>query len=242
VIQNVVAGTYATIDRMWASGDVVDVSVPASLTFPRANDNSGVGAAKYGAIVLAGQYGSNDLGGTLPTLQMGTLVQDGTNSLRFTGTASTGAVTLLPFYATHHQRYTVYWKLNGQPPQGIPYEAEASGNTLGGQAAVRSSPGASGGSLVGYVGGGTANYLQFNNVSATAGAHPVTIFYASGENRSLSISANGGAAANVSTPSTGGWDTVGSVSATLTLSAGANMIRIGNPAGWAPDIDRIVVG
>ncbi|MEO6088455.1 MAG: beta-L-arabinofuranosidase domain-containing protein, partial [Umezawaea sp.] len=197
VAQNATAGAYTTIDRTWTSGDVVDVSVPATLTFPRANDNSGVGAAKYGAIVLAGQYGSTDLNGVLPTLQTSTLVQDAANPLRFTGTASTGTVSLLPFYATHHQRYTVYWKLAGQPPQGTSYEAEAGGNTLGGQAAVRSSSGASGGAVVGYVGNGAANYLQFNNVSATAGAQVVTIFYASGEARSLTASVNGGAAVSV---------------------------------------------
>ena len=232
-------GSYFTIDRTWASGDVVDVSVPASLTFPRANDDAGVGAAKYGAIVLAGQYGSNNLS-ALPTLQTGTLVQDSANPLRFTATASTGAVTLLPFYATHHQRYTVYWRLTGSPPAGTSYEAES--GTLGGQAAVRSSAGASGGALVGYVGGGTANYLQFSGVNSTAGAHPVTLFYASGEARSMTVSVNGGAAVTVNTPSTGGWDTVGSVQVTLNLTAGANTIRLGNPSGWAPDIDRIVVG
>jgi hypothetical protein len=197
---------------------------------------------KYGAVVLAGQYGSNDLGGALPTLQTSTLTQDSANPLRFTGTASTGTVTLLPFYSTHHQRYTVYWKLSGQPPQGVSYEAEASGNTRGGQAAVRSSAGASGGAVVGYVGNGTANYLQFNNVSATAGAHAIAISYASGEDRSLTIAANGGTATTVSTPSTGGWDTIGTVTVRLNLNAGANTIRIGNPGGWAPDIDRIVVG
>jgi hypothetical protein len=130
----------------------------------------------------------------------------------------------------------------GKPAQGTSYEAEAGGNTLGGQAAVRSSSGASGGALVGYVGSGSANYLQFNNVNATAGAHVVTIFYASGEARSLTASVNGGAAVSVSTPSTGGWDAVGSVSVTLTLAAGVNTIRLGSPSGWAPDLDRIVVG
>ncbi|MEU4520517.1 beta-L-arabinofuranosidase domain-containing protein [Amycolatopsis sp. NPDC024027] len=232
-------GSYFTIDRTWAAGDVVDVSVPASLTFPRANDDGGVGAVKYGPIVLAGQYGSTDLG-ALPTLQTATVKQDPANPLRFTGTASTGAVTLLPFSATHHQRYTVYWRLTGSPPTGTSYEAEA--GTLGGQAAVRSSSGASGGALVGYVGGGSANYLQFNGVNSTAGAHPVTIFYASGEARSLTVSVNGGAAVSVATPGTGGWDTVGSVQVTLTLAAGANTIRLGSSSGWAPDIDRIVVG
>ncbi|HEX6354696.1 beta-L-arabinofuranosidase domain-containing protein [Actinophytocola sp.] len=233
-------GTYATIDRVWASGDVVDVSVPATLTFPRANDDGNVGAAKYGAIVLAGQYGTTNLN-ALPTLQTGTLVQDSANPLRFTGTASTGAVTLLPYYATHGQRYTVYWRLSGGGSSGTSYEAEASGNTLGGQAAVRTASGASGGAVVGYVGNGTANYLQFNNVTATAGAHQVAIHYASGENRSLTVSVNGGAATTVNTPSTGGWNTVGSVTTTLTLTAGTNTIRVANPTGWAPDLDRIVV-
>lgn len=93
-------GTYFTVDRTWTSGDVVDVSVPATLTFPRANDNAAIGAARYGAVVLAGQYGSTNLS-SMPTLRTDTVVQDSANPLRFTGTASTGAVTLLPFYSTH---------------------------------------------------------------------------------------------------------------------------------------------
>jgi hypothetical protein len=128
------------------------------------------------------------------------------------------------------------------PPTGTSYEAEAAGNTLAGQAVVRSSAAASGGALVGYVGSGTANYLQVNNVTAgTAGNHTVTIYYTSGENRSTTVSVNGGAAITVNTPSTGGWDTVGSVTATVNLVAGTNTIRLGNPTGWAPDFDRIVV-
>lgn len=244
VSQSVTAtpGTYLTIDRTWSTGDVIDFTMPASLKFPRANDNANIGAAKYGAIVLAGEYGSTDLGGNLPTLQTGTLVPDSNNPLRFTGTASTGAVSLIPFYKVHHQRYTVYWKVSAGGQPGTSYEAEASGNTLAGQAAARTSPGASGGSLVGYVGAGTANYLQFNNVQgATAGSRQVTVYYASGEDRSTSISVNGGSAFSVRTPSTGGWNTIGSFTVSLSLNAGANTIRFGNATGWAPDFDRIVV-
>jgi hypothetical protein len=36
--------------------------------------------------------------------------------LQFTATASTGAVTLIPFYKMHGQRYTVYWNVNNNPP------------------------------------------------------------------------------------------------------------------------------
>ncbi|NUR70541.1 MAG: hypothetical protein HOU81_06955 [Hamadaea sp.] len=129
----------------------------------------------------------------------------------------------------------------GAPPSGNSAEAEASTNTLAGQAAVRSSSGASGGALVGYVGNGTANYLQFNGITSTAGAHSVRVYYASGATRSMTISVNGGTAISVSTPSTGGWDTVGSVVVTLNLVAVSNTIRFGNPTGWAPDFDRIVI-
>jgi hypothetical protein len=118
------------------------------------------------------------------------------------------------------------------------FEAEASANTRGGQAAVRSSASASGGALVGYVGNGTANYLQFNNIT---GGTSVRIYYASGVNRSVTVSVNGGTAVSVSTPSTGGWNTIGSVTVSLNLDAGNNTIRLGNPTGWAPDLDRLVV-
>jgi hypothetical protein len=102
--------------------------------------------------------------------------------------------------------------------------------------------GASGGALVGSIGDGTANYLQFDNVAGTtSGTHQLTIYYAAGENRSLTVSTNGGPATSVTTPSTGGWDTIGSVTTTVTLTAGTNTIRLGNPTSSAPDIDRIVV-
>jgi DUF1680 family protein len=232
------AGSYATIDRTWADGDVVDVTLGAALTFPRANDNAGVGAVRYGAILYAGEYGTTDLGGALPTLQTASIAAAGT--LHLTGTASTGAVSLIPFYKTHHQRYTVYWNLSGSTSGSISYEAEAA--TRAGQAAVRSSAGASGGALVGYVGNGTANYVRFTNVTAArAGSHTVTIYYASGAARSVTLTVNGTAGPTVSTPSTGGWDTVGSVTATVTLAAGSNTIQLGNAIGWAPDLDRIVV-
>jgi len=131
----------------------------------------------------------------------------------------------------------------GTPPPVVrSFEAEASANTRGGQAAVRNSPGASGGALVGFVGNGTANFLQYNTIAGnTAGSRPVTIYYASGADRSVSVSVNGGPATTVSTPNTGGWDTVGSVTVNLTLNAGANTIRLGNATGWAPDLDRITL-
>ncbi|NUP48248.1 MAG: hypothetical protein HOW97_13190 [Catenulispora sp.] len=117
-VQSITAtpGTYLTIDRTWASGDTVDLTLPAKLTFAPTPDDSTVQAVKYGGIVLAGQYGTTNLNGAMPTLTLSSLQQDPNNALHFTGTASTGPVSLLPFYQTHHQYYTVYWKANGAPP------------------------------------------------------------------------------------------------------------------------------
>jgi uncharacterized protein len=176
------------------------VSFGAALTFPRTNDDATVGAVKYGGILYAGEYGNTDLGGTLPTLQTATVTSAG--SLHFTGSASTGTASLIPFYKMHHQRYTVYWKMSSANT-GSSYEAEAA--TLAGQAAVRSVSGASGGAVVGFIGNGTAG-------------------------------------PTVATPSTGGWSTIGSVTTNVNLNAGTNTIQLGNTTGWAPDVDRIVVG
>ncbi|WP_158848794.1 glycoside hydrolase family 127 protein [Saccharothrix deserti] len=115
VVQDVpvVPGTYARLDRTWASGDVVDVSLPMALTRESAPDNPAVQAVKHGPIVLAGGYGTNNLT-SMPTLQPATL-RATTTPLRYTATASTGQVTLLPFYQMHGQRYTVYWNVTDTP-------------------------------------------------------------------------------------------------------------------------------
>jgi uncharacterized protein len=108
-------GTYASINRAWASGDVVDVSLPMALTRESTPDSAATQAVRYGPIVLSGAYGTTNLS-ALPTLDPTTIVATAT-PLQFTAAASTGAVTLLPFYKTHGQRYTVYWNVDTTPPR-----------------------------------------------------------------------------------------------------------------------------
>jgi DUF1680 family protein len=107
-------GTYAVIDRTWASGDVVDVSTPMALHRESTPDNAAVQAVQVGPIVLAGAYGSTNLS-ALPTLNPATIAATA-DPLQYTATASTGGVSLLPFYRMHGQRYTVYWTVTGGPP------------------------------------------------------------------------------------------------------------------------------
>jgi DUF1680 family protein len=116
-------GSYLSINRTWATGDVVDVSLPMALTLEPAPDNPSVRAVKHGPIVLAGQFGTSNLS-SLPTLAA-TPQPTGT-PLEYTA----GSVLLRPFYKTHGQRYSVYWNVTSTTPREARYPFdETSGTT-----------------------------------------------------------------------------------------------------------------
>ncbi len=126
-------------------------------------------------------------------------------------------------------------------PKGM-YEAESEKNILSGTANVASNANASGGKLVGYVGNGSENVLTFTGVNVEkSGTYNITIWYVSGENRSLTLTANNSKSTNVNCPSTGSWTSVGSVKAKIKLVAGDNTISISNANYYAPDIDCILI-
>ncbi|MEV0268075.1 beta-L-arabinofuranosidase domain-containing protein [Hamadaea sp. NPDC050747] len=107
-------GTQVAITRTWTTGDVVAMTMPMALTRSAAPDSATTQAVKIGPIVLAGAYGTTNLS-ALPTLNPSTITATST-PLQYTATASTGTVTLLPFYKMHHQRYTVYWNISSTQP------------------------------------------------------------------------------------------------------------------------------
>ncbi len=122
------------------------------------------------------------------------------------------------------------------------YEAESSDNTLGGSAIVLSCPTCSGGAKVSFVGSNDGT-LQFNFVGAIAtGNYTVSICYLNGDAvRYAYLSVNGGPGTPLSFPSTGSFQTVGSIQTTVTLNTGCNTLKFYNPivGSWAPDFDRI---
>ncbi|MEU5591947.1 carbohydrate-binding protein [Streptomyces sp. NPDC020298] len=123
------------------------------------------------------------------------------------------------------------------------YEAEASTNTLSGNASVAGCDACSGRKKVGnlYLGG----KLTFNDVVVDrAGTYLVMVAYISGDSRSATVSAStGGSGSGTSHkfPSTGDWGTVAAVSVPVALKAGANTITFDSGSSYAPDIDRIDV-
>jgi hypothetical protein len=123
------------------------------------------------------------------------------------------------------------------------YEAES--GTLEGGAIPQPCPSCSGGTKVGYVGNNSGT-LQFDDVTANVtGRYVVTIWYTNGDAvRYALLSVNGSAGTPVSFPSTGSFQTVGSIQRTVTLNAGSNnTLKFYNPiiGNWAPDFDRIGV-
>src|SRR5207237_8647352 len=135
---------------------------------------------------------------------------------------------------------------NAPRPCANQYEAESiPPNIVTGGAGVQSCPTCSGGEDVGYVGNNSGT-LQFNDVTVnTTHNYVVTIWYTNGDAvRYALLSVNGGPGTPVSFPSTGSFETVGSVQRAITLNAGSNnTLEFDNPivGGWAPDFDRMVV-
>ncbi|HEV8559702.1 MAG TPA: glycoside hydrolase family 127 protein [Actinophytocola sp.] len=76
-VQNVTVtpNTFLTLDRNWVSGDTVEVAFSPTLSFEPTPDNSAVQAVKFGGIVLAGEYGTNNLG-SMPRLDTATVRPD----------------------------------------------------------------------------------------------------------------------------------------------------------------------
>lgn len=114
VAQNIATapGSYATLNRSWASGDTVTVRLPMRTVMRAANDDANVAAITYGPVVLSGSYGDTALS-SLPALDTSSITRTSNSSLAFTATANGSTVNLGPFHDAHGHNYTVYWNSGG---------------------------------------------------------------------------------------------------------------------------------
>ncbi|MFE2138711.1 alpha-galactosidase D, partial [Streptomyces sp. NPDC059466] len=112
------------------------------------------------------------------------------------------------------------------------YEAEATANTLSGNASVAGCDACSGGKKVGnlYTGG----KLRINDVTVKKdGIYTVKVAYVSGDPRSVTVLSNNGNGTSLKFPSTGDWGTAETVSVRLALKAGSNTVTFDSGSGYA---------
>ena len=140
-----------------------------------------------------------------------------------------------------------YLNTSSAPRPCPSYEAESvPPNFIAGGAVIQSCPTCSGGEDVGFVGNNSGT-LQFNGIAANAsGRLNVRIWYTNGDAvRYALLSVNGGPGAPLSFPSTGSFQTLGSIQITLVglNPSSNNTLKFSNPivGDWAPDFDRIEV-
>ncbi|HET6529650.1 MAG TPA: CAP domain-containing protein [Actinoplanes sp.] len=120
------------------------------------------------------------------------------------------------------------------------YEAEAAVNTLRGEARAVDCRRCSGGSRV--TGIGPQGSLTVTGVTAErTGTTRLAITYTGAVARIAEISVNGSIGTAVRFPASRGASRPATIRVTVTLRAGDNTVGFGNPAGPAPDIDKLVL-
>lgn len=111
-----------------------------------------------------------------------------------------------------------------------------------GTAAARELAGASGGTVVTGLGGGTANMVRFTNVTVpAAGTYTVTLHYVADHQMVGSLVVNGERQMLVFPASGQMPGTIGTQSVRLSLTDGVNTIEFGRWHLPVPDLDRIVI-
>jgi hypothetical protein len=125
--------TYLTLKRVWKAGDVLTLTLPAALRLERAKDDASMVSVFYGPVILAGELGRqsmpNDLGDKdanlkLPAVAVPDVVNSSANpadwlrtvpneplAFAFHDAGGASGIVLRPFYAVHHERYSLYWRL-----------------------------------------------------------------------------------------------------------------------------------
>jgi len=125
--------SYLTLNRVWKSGDKIELSLPMGLHIHSMPDDATIQAAMYGPLVLAGRfetvtkemiYGDYEpkpgdqrkvpditADASKPTAW---IEPDAKQSLTFQAVGQSQPVTLVPLNRVFHERYAVYWKVNSK--------------------------------------------------------------------------------------------------------------------------------
>lgn len=219
------AGNAVTFQNVYARRAGVYLMQVDSMTFA---------LRSYLYTVNGGAYQTLNSGGGSFLIPSSTTVpvclRAGYNSIQFGNPTS---------YAPDLDRIVISGAGDAALPQASTYEAEQA--TLGGTVTAGFSNYASGLSKAGNIGNGAANTVTFSNVEVpVSGAYQLEIDYATSGSRTLTVAVNNAAPVSLSLDGST-FDDPRPALLRIQLKAGTNVIQLGNPSGYAPDLDRIVV-
>ena len=125
--------SFLTLNRVWKSGDKIELSLPMALHIDSMPDDEKTQAVMYGPLVLAGrfdtvskdmQYGDYEPKPTdqykVPEIVADVnhptawVEPDGKQPLAFRAVDQSQAITMVPLYQIIQERYAVYWKVNNK--------------------------------------------------------------------------------------------------------------------------------
>ncbi|WP_215224755.1 T9SS type A sorting domain-containing protein [Echinicola shivajiensis] len=90
--------------------------------------------------------------------------------------------------------------------------------------------------------GGTDNGTVVNTVEVDKAAdYELTLYYSSGDPRSVFLTVNDQNPIQVNCAASGGWSTPGSTTVLIRLEAGSNTLKFDNPSSWGPNLDRVEI-
>ena len=197
-------------------------------------DSMTQGLRSYLYSVNGGPYQTLNCGGGSFFLPASTTVpvrlEKGLNTIQFGSPVS---------YPPDLDRIVISGRGDFPAPTSSTYEAEVA--TLGGTVTGGFSNYSSGLGKAGNIGAGAANSVTFSNVTVPSdGTYQLEIDYQTSGPRSYFVTLNGGTPIELDLNGSTFNDPVPTV-LSVPLHGGTNTISIGNPTGYAPDLDRIVV-
>jgi uncharacterized protein len=117
-------GSFVTIDRIWKTGDILELKLPFSLRLESMPDDSNRVAVMYGPLVLAGDLGPKDDLSSKDPMYVPVLmtkkrdpsawlkpVEGEFNTFVTVNTGKPRDIVMKPFYSFYNRRYSVYWDI-----------------------------------------------------------------------------------------------------------------------------------
>jgi DUF1680 family protein len=125
--------SYLTLNRVWKTGDKIELSLPMGLHINSMPDNETIQAVMYGPLVLAGRFdavtkdmsygdyepkpGDQKKVADIvadPSKPTAWIEPDAKQPLTFNAVGQSQPLTLVPLNKVIHERYAVYWKVDNK--------------------------------------------------------------------------------------------------------------------------------